>query len=70
MMAAYLKHIPHAREVRAKLMTCTRLAEIEDVLGSLLRALERDGAPGTSEGPTAGGSATGSTSVGGLSSQQ
>lgn len=60
-MAAYLRHIPHAREVRAKLMTCDRLGEIEDVLGALLPALEREGRPaasGTASGPTAGGAAT------------
>lgn len=49
MMAAYLRHIPHAREVRAKMMGCTRLAELEDVLASLLRAVEHTNSFGISD---------------------
>lgn len=34
-MTAYLRHIPHAREIRARIMECTDLQELEDVLGAL-----------------------------------
>ena len=42
LMAAYLKHIPHARDIRAKMMSCTRLAELEEILGTLCRPGDRE----------------------------
>jgi tRNA-dihydrouridine synthase len=44
-MAAYLKHVPNARDVRARIMTCNRLDELEDVLGSYVDWIDR-GFPG------------------------
>ena len=35
-MAAYLKHVPNAKDVRSRIMTCTRVAELEEVLGEFL----------------------------------
>ncbi len=38
-MAAYLKRLPNVRELRGKLMTCERLAEVEALLGRYLDTL-------------------------------
>jgi tRNA-dihydrouridine synthase len=40
-MAAYLKHLPSARDVRARMMISTRLAELEDILETFLTRIER-----------------------------
>ena len=34
-MAAYLKRVPNARDVRARIMTCTRMDELEETLGGI-----------------------------------
>ena len=39
-MAAYLKHVPNARDIRARMMTFTRLAEIEEVLEGFLTRID------------------------------
>jgi hypothetical protein len=39
-MAAYLKHVPNARGIRARMMTSTRLAEIEEVLETFLARID------------------------------
>lgn len=39
-MAAYVKHLPNARELRGTLMQLTRLAELEDVLAAYLESVE------------------------------
>ncbi|MEJ2719802.1 MAG: tRNA dihydrouridine synthase DusB [bacterium] len=49
MMAAYLRHIPNARELRSKIMKCQRTAELERVLGAYL-----DGAVPPPETPAGG----------------
>ena len=41
-MAAYLKRLPNAREVRGKLMTCERLADLEQLLASYLAGIDAD----------------------------
>lgn len=45
-MAAYLRHIPHAREIRAKMMVCDRMDDLEALLGSIAGA---GGAPDSVE---------------------
>jgi tRNA-dihydrouridine synthase B len=42
-MTAYLKRVPNARDVRSKIMSCTRMEELEEALGGYL---ERAGAGG------------------------
>jgi tRNA-dihydrouridine synthase len=44
-MAAYLKRVPNARDVRSRIMTCTRMDELENVLGDFVA-----GAAGAVEG--------------------
>jgi len=39
-MAAYLKHVPNARGIRARMMTSTRLAEVEEVLETFLARID------------------------------
>jgi len=48
-MAAYLKHVPNAKDVRSRIMTCTRVAELEEVLGEFLSRAGR-GAAGSPDG--------------------
>jgi tRNA-dihydrouridine synthase B len=39
-MAAYLKRLPNAREVRSKIMCCTRLDELESIMDRYLGEIE------------------------------
>lgn len=53
-MAAYLKRLPNARELRGKLMTCDRLAVLESLLAAYLADLpasgvDHDGVSGSAE---------------------
>jgi len=49
-MAAYLKHVPNAKDVRSRIMTCTRVAELEEVLGEFLSRAGGRGAAGSPDG--------------------
>ncbi len=40
-MAGYLKHVPRAKDIRSSIMSCTHYAELEEILGSFLRDLDR-----------------------------
>ena len=39
-MAAYLKHVPNARSIRARMMISTQLAEIEEILETFLERID------------------------------
>jgi tRNA-dihydrouridine synthase B len=50
-MTAYLKRVPNAREVRARIMLCTRLNELEDMLGDFLERSAGGGAGNAASDP-------------------
>jgi tRNA-dihydrouridine synthase B len=49
-MSGYLKHVPRAKEIRSSIMACTSYSELEDILGSFLRDIDR----GVEEAPAGG----------------
>jgi tRNA-dihydrouridine synthase B len=50
-MAAYLKRLPKARELRGNVMTCERVEALEALLDRYLRELDDDHAPATTRNP-------------------
>ncbi len=40
-MVAYLKHVPNARSIRARMMTSTRLADIEEILQTFVDHIDK-----------------------------
>lgn len=54
-MAAYLKRVPNARDVRSRIMTCTRMDELEEVLGDFLDRADGCGRGRPDEGAYRGG---------------
>jgi tRNA-dihydrouridine synthase len=54
-MAAYLKRVPNARDVRSRIMTCTRMDELEEVLGDFLDRADGCGRGRPADGAYSGG---------------
>ncbi|UCG50561.1 MAG: tRNA dihydrouridine synthase DusB [Candidatus Latescibacterota bacterium] len=46
-MSAYLKRLPNAREIRSKIMTCTRLGDLTTTMDGYLRQIEQESASNT-----------------------